>query len=150
MFQGGSSMKDYGTFAVFHEDVFFEYYRPYVPRAIPRAEIYGDFELQPSRKVHAVLRNMDRRRVWTIIEGGDDLSRNVYYSPGFHMVNRVGYAVTRKPHDDAQVEFCAYWRRPLSEHGLSREVGKLHAYLHRSTPDHRAPTSAAQIGRAHV
>lgn len=129
-------MKDYGAFAVFHEDVFVEYYRPYVPRSIPRAEIYGDFELQPSREVYAVLRDISRQHVWTIIEGGNDYSRKLYYSPGFHMVNRVGYAVTHKPHDDAQVEFCVYWRRFLSQRGLSREINKLHTYLHRSALNH--------------
>ena len=129
-------MKDYDTFAVFHEDVFVEHYRPYVPRAIPRTEIYGDFELQPSRKVYVALRAIDRQHVWTIIEGDNDNSRKLYYSPGFHMVNRVGYAVTHKPHGDAQVEFCAYWRRPLSERGLSQEINKLHAYLHRSAIKH--------------
>ena len=136
-------MKDYGAFAVFHEDVFVEHYRPYVPRAIPRTEIYGDFELQPSREVYAVLRSIDRHCVWTIIEGGDDCSRNVYYSPGFRMVNRVGYAVTRRPHGDVEVEFCAYWRRPLCERGLSREIKRLHSYLRRPALSHRAPTSAA-------
>src|SRR3546814_13053486 len=105
MFQGGSSMKDYGTFAVFHEDVFFEYYRPYVPRAIPRAEIYGDFELQPSRTVHAVLRNMDRRRVWTIIEGGDDMSRNVYYSPRFTLFIQVALSSPQSPTTNATTKF---------------------------------------------
>lgn len=125
-------MKDYGTHAVFHEDVFVEHYRPYVPRAIPRSEVYGNFELQPSREVYAVLRSIDRHCVWTIIEGDDECSRNVYYSPGFHMVNCVGYAVTRKPHSDAQVEFCAYWRRSLSERGLSREINKLQFYLQQS------------------
>jgi hypothetical protein len=143
MLQSGLSMKDYGTFAVFHEDVFVEHYRPYVPRAIPRAEIYGDFELQPSREVYAVLRGVDRLRVWTIIEDGNDCSRNLYYSPGFHVVNRVGYAVTHKPHCDAQVEFCAYWRRSLSQRGLAREINKLHAYLRRREPNQSVPTFAA-------
>lgn len=135
-------MKDYGSFAIFHEDVFIAHYRPYVPRAIPRSEIYGDFELQPSREVYALLRGIDRNHVWTIIEGGD-YSRNVYYSPGFHMVNRVGYAVTHRPHDDAEVEFCAYWKRPLSTLGLSREISRLHAYLLRPISDIREPTSVA-------
>lgn len=132
-------MKDYGGFALFHEDVFVEYYRPYVPKVIPSAEIYGDFELQPSPIVHAALSAIDRLHVWTIIEG-DNFSRNFYYSPGFRVVNRVGYAVTHKSHGNAQVEFCAYWRRHLSERGLSREINKLRAFLRRNT---QAPTFAA-------
>ena len=85
---------------------------------------------------------MDKRYVWTIIEGDTD-SRNVYYSPGFRMVNRVGYAVTRNSHNDAQVEFCAYWRRPLSARGISREVMRLRSYLQRDVLLREVPTSAA-------
>lgn len=125
-------MKDYGAFAVFHEDVFVEHYKPYVPQEVPKSEVYGDFELQPSQRVYEALRYMDRGYVWTIIESEVPSSRDVYYSPGFHMVNRVGYVVTHKPHGDAQVEFCGYWRRSLSDYGLSREIKKLHAYLRRS------------------
>lgn len=128
-------MKDFGSFAIFHEDVFMAHYRPYVPRVIPRTEIYGDFELQPSREVYRLLRGIGRDHVWTIIEGSDDRSRDVCYSPGFHMVNRVGYAVTRRPHDDAEVEFCAYWKNTLSDLGLARELNRLHAYLRRSAPE---------------
>ena len=135
-------MKDYGEFAVFHEDVFVRYYLPHVPRGIPRAEVYGDFELQPSRRVYEILKLMDRRHVWTIIES-DTESRSVYYSPGFRMVNRVGYVVTKKPHDDASIEFCIYWRRTLSERGLSSEVMRLRAYLKRDALRGRVPTSTA-------
>jgi hypothetical protein len=135
-------MKDYGSFAIFHEDVFMAHYRPYVPRVIPRSEICGNFELQPSRKVYDVLRGIDRNHVWTIVEGDDD-SRNVYYSPGFHMVNRVGYAVTHQPHNDAPVEFCAYWKRTLSARGLLREISRLRAYLRRPMHGPREQISAA-------
>lgn len=136
-------MKDFGSFAIFHEDVFVAHYRPYVPRVIPRAEIYGDFELQPSREVYGLLIGIGRDHVWSIIEGGDDRSRDVYYAPSFRRVNRVGYAVTRRPHDDAQVEFCAYWKNTLSEIGLARELSKLRRYLRRSTPKYQELTSAA-------
>lgn len=134
-------MKDYGQFAVFHEDVFVKYFRPHVPRGMPRAEVYGDFELQPSKRVFEILKQMDRRHVWTIIEG-DTESRSVYYSPGFRMVNRVGYVVTKEPHNDASIEFCVYWRRTLSKRGLTSEVMRLHAYLKRDALSGRAPTSA--------
>ena len=135
-------MNDYGEFAVFHEDVFVKYYKPHVPRRMPRAEVYGDFELQPSKRVFEMLKKMDRRYVWTIIES-DVESRRVYYSPGFRMVNRVGYVVTKRPHNDASIEFCAYWRRTLSERGLTSEVMRLHAYLKRDALREHVPTSAA-------
>jgi len=37
--------------------------------------------------------------VWTIVESGDGEDGNWYASPGFHTVNRVGYAVTKKSWD---------------------------------------------------
>jgi|JI10StandDraft_1071094.scaffolds.fasta_scaffold269115_2 hypothetical protein len=135
-------MKDFGTFAVFHEDVFIEHYRPYVPRVIRPSDVYGDFELQPSRWVYNALRTIDRRCVWTIIESDRHDSRDVFYSPGFHMVNRVGYAVTHEPHNDASIVFCAYWRRSLCARGVSREIYRLRAYLRRASRNGLAPTSA--------
>lgn len=38
--------------------------------------------------------------VWTILESGDGDDGNWYASPGFHIVNRVGYAMTKKPWTD--------------------------------------------------
>ena len=35
--------------------------------------------------------------VWSIIESGSDLDGNWYASPGFHVVNRIGYVMTRRP-----------------------------------------------------
>jgi hypothetical protein len=34
------------------------------------------------------------KRVWTIIEGDDD---TLYYTAGYHLVNRLGYIVTENP-----------------------------------------------------
>ena len=38
--------------------------------------------------------------VWTIIESGSDEDGNWYASPGFHIVNRMGYVMTTKPWTD--------------------------------------------------
>ena len=38
--------------------------------------------------------------VWTIIESGSDEDSNWYASPGFHIVNRMGYVMTKKPWTD--------------------------------------------------
>lgn len=35
--------------------------------------------------------------VWTVLESGDGDDGNWYASPGFHVVNRMGYVVTEKP-----------------------------------------------------
>jgi len=43
-------------------------------------------------------------RVWTIIEGDDD---TLFYSSGFHYVNRLGFIVTEKEYDgviDIQID----------------------------------------------
>ena len=34
-------------------------------------------------------------QVWTIVEGDDD--NNWYAAPGYHIVNRIGYLLTKKP-----------------------------------------------------
>lgn len=122
-------MKDYGNFATFHFDVFADYFKPYRPVGTVESQYFGEFELQPDRAIFSVLNEIDQRTVWTIIEDGS--SRNLYFSPGFHIVNRVGYAVTLNPHGFAPLEFCAYWRRYLSESGLRLEVKKLRCFLER-------------------
>ena len=35
-------------------------------------------------------------QVWTIIESGADEDRTWYASPGFHIVNKLGYVMTKK------------------------------------------------------
>lgn len=122
-------MKDYGDFVMFHADVFLDYFKPYRPPGIDDSELFGDFELQPSATVFNLLMVIDRRFVWTILEDG--VSRNFYFSPGIHIVNRVGYAVTGKAHHFARLEFCSYWRRYLSEIGIRREAIKLQRFLDR-------------------
>ena len=38
--------------------------------------------------------------VWTVLEAGDGDDGNWYASPGFHVVNRMGYVMTKKPWTD--------------------------------------------------
>lgn len=40
--------------------------------------------------------------VWTVVESGDDSIGNWYASPGFHIVNRMGYVMTKKSWIDSQ------------------------------------------------
>jgi hypothetical protein len=35
-------------------------------------------------------------RVWTIVESGDIDDDSLYASPGFHIVNRIGFVATKK------------------------------------------------------
>lgn len=45
-------------------------------------------------------------QVWTIVETGDE-DENWYALPGYHIVNKIGYAVTEKPWTDEAV--TALW-----------------------------------------
>lgn len=36
------------------------------------------------------------RHVWTIVDSGDDADGNWYACSGFHVVNQLGYVVTKK------------------------------------------------------
>lgn len=38
--------------------------------------------------------------VWAILESGDGDDGNWFASPGFHIVNRMGYVMTKKPWTD--------------------------------------------------
>lgn len=36
------------------------------------------------------------QHIWTIVDSGDDSDGNWYACPGFHVVNMLGYVVTKK------------------------------------------------------
>lgn len=40
------------------------------------------------------------QHVWTIVDGGDDADGNWYACPGFHIVNKLGYVMTKKAWTD--------------------------------------------------
>lgn len=46
------------------------------------------------------VRDKPVQHVWTIVEGGDDADGSWYASPGFHIVNNIGYVMTKKPWTD--------------------------------------------------
>ncbi|HET6632307.1 MAG TPA: hypothetical protein VFG73_06315 [Rhodanobacteraceae bacterium] len=39
--------------------------------------------------------------VWTVCESGDDADGNWYAAPGFHIVNKLGYVMTKKAWTDS-------------------------------------------------
>ena len=43
------------------------------------------------------VRDQPPEHVWTIVDSGDDSDGNWYAQPGFHIVNNLGYVMTRKP-----------------------------------------------------
>jgi hypothetical protein len=47
------------------------------------------------------VRNQPPNCVWTIVDSGDDRDANRYAQPGFHIVNKLGYVMNRKPWSDS-------------------------------------------------
>lgn len=47
------------------------------------------------------VRNQSPELVWTVVDSGEDLNGNWYAQPGFHIVNKLGYVMTRKPWSDS-------------------------------------------------
>jgi hypothetical protein len=43
------------------------------------------------------VRDQPPQHVWTVVDSGDDSDGNWYAQPGFHVANKLGYVMTRKP-----------------------------------------------------
>jgi hypothetical protein len=124
-------LNDYGITAVFHEDVFHAYYRPYRPEAISVCDCLGECWILPSLTAFDALQRLDIHHVWTIVTG--DSGRDVFFATGFHIVNREGYMVTHRSHNFELVDFRSAWRgSSLTELGLKREIKKLESFLQRA------------------
>ena len=48
------------------------------------------------------IRNQPLDHVWTVVDSGDDSDGNWYAQPGFHVVNKLGYVMTRRPWSDSK------------------------------------------------
>ena len=61
-------------------------------------EVWGVY-LKPSGDLFQFqdVREQPLNHVWTIVETGDDSNGNWYAEPGFHIVNKIGYVMTRRP-----------------------------------------------------
>ena len=124
-------MNDYGTSAMFHEDVFHAYYRPYRPAAMPPDEFIDECWIYPSRSAFLALKTLNANHVWSITSDGS--SRDLYFTTGFHVVNMEGYMVTERAHAFEMMDFRASWRaESLTEIGLRREIKKLESFLQRN------------------
>jgi hypothetical protein len=104
-----------------HEDAFEAYFEPY---RHPDAtyNVWNDLGLSAYGKDWATLKTVSSDYVWTVV----DCDGDQWITPGFHVVNRVCYLVTRKPHMFLPFEFKAA-RRPttLTALGLRRQVNKI-------------------------
>ena len=111
------------TPAVFHEDVFYDYYKPY-RHTRARNDIWGGLGLDTFGFDYLLLRELAETHIWTVLDA--DSGSDQWIVPGIHFVNRVCYLVTAVAHDGLGVEFRISSRRlSLTPVGLSRQVAKL-------------------------
>lgn len=65
-------------------------------------EVWGA-HLKPSGDLFAFedARDQSPNHVWTVVDSGDDSDGNWYALPGFHVVNKLGYVMTREAWSDS-------------------------------------------------
>lgn len=122
---------------ILHEDVFYEYFKPY---RHPKSQhnILGGIGLETFGNDFEIVQSLDLEYIWTVVESsdGDDL----WITPGIRHVNRICYLVTEIPHRWLKVDFrCPYQITSLSALGFKRQINKLHrAQL--LMPEYRTPS----------
>ncbi len=112
---------------VFHEDVFYEHFRPFRhPSA--RFDIWGGHGLETFGDDLQLAFNYDANHVWTVIDGGEGPDQ--WIMPGFHRVNRICFLLTEVAHFDAPIEFrIERGPRSLTPIGLARRITTLKRLL---------------------
>ena len=111
---------------VFHEDTFYEYFKP-IRHPDAQYDIWGGHGLETFGKDFDTVRRLDPAFVWTVVEGD---SGGEWITTGVHYVNRVCYLVTEKPHNSIPVEFrVRSGPRSLTPLGLNRQIAKLKRLL---------------------
>jgi hypothetical protein len=113
----------------FHEDVFYEYFRPF---RHPNAEfdVWGGHGLETFGGDLEIVRKYDQDYVWTVLEA----ENNEWIVPGFHYVNRICYLLTEVPHCGASFEFrVSPPDGSITPLGLARRITTLRRLLANST-----------------
>lgn len=118
------------TSTVFHEDVFYTYFRPFRhPSA--RNDIWGGHGLETFGADLQLAFDYDENHVWTVVDG--DKGSDQWIIPGFHRINRICYLLTEVGHRNAPVEFrIKNVPSSLSEIGLKRRMSTLEKLLARN------------------
>lgn len=88
---------------VFHEYVFYEYFRPFRHPLAGFGDIWGGHGLETYDDDLQLAFKYDSNFVWTVVDCGD--SSNEWIIPGFHRVNRICFLLTEVAHFDAPIEF---------------------------------------------
>lgn len=109
----------------FHEDVFYEYFRPFRhPNAAH--DIWGGHGLETFGADLELVRRFDPEYVWTVLDGEADQ----WIVPGYCFVNRICYLLTLRPHGGAAIAFrVSRSGHSLTSTGLSRRVANLRRLL---------------------
>lgn len=111
------------TPTVFHEDTFYEYFKPRSHLSVER-DIWGGVGLETYGRDIETVRTHDPNYVWTVVDG--DSGRDQWIVAGFHFVNRVCYIISAVPHNGIDVEFRVEQKpRSLTSLGLRRQVNRL-------------------------
>jgi len=111
------------TETVFHEDVFYAYFKPF-RHPLSHFNIWGGHGLETFGEDLQIAKSVDPSCIWTVVEG--DIGSDLWITPGMHFVNRVCYLVTQEPHADAPIAFRVETRpRPISPIGLARRMTTL-------------------------
>jgi hypothetical protein len=109
----------------FHEDVFYEYFRPF---RHPDAEfdVWGGLGLETFGGDLEIVRKYDQDHVWTVLEA----ENTEWIVPGFHYVNRIYHLITEVPHYGALFEFrVSPSSRSITPLGLARRITTLRRFL---------------------
>ena len=107
--------------ASFHEDVFYEYFRPF---RHPDAEfnIWGGHGLETFGSDLLIVQRYDQNYVWTVLEGDKD----EWIVSGFRFINRICYLLTEVPHRGVILQFrVAPPGGPLTHLGLIRRIARV-------------------------
>lgn len=114
----------------FHEDVFYEYFRPF-RHPLAGFDIWGGHGLETFGDDLQLAFNHDENHVWTVVDG--EVGTDQWIIPGFHRVNRICFLLTEVAHHDAPVEFrVERGPRSLTPIGLARRITTLKRILSES------------------
>lgn len=106
----------------FHEDTFYEFFRPYRhPKS--SQDVWGGQGLEGFGKDLELIRSLDAAHLWTVIDGDGG---SQWIVSGYHYVNSVCHLVTVRPHGFAHIEFRISRRlSSLTPLGLRRQISQL-------------------------
>lgn len=101
-----------------HEDVFYEYFRPYRhPGA--QHDVWRGHGLETFGADFELVRREKPDHLWTVADGDGEQ----WIETGVHFVNRICYLITEIPHNGLDVLFRIPSRRPsLTPLGLKHQM----------------------------